>query len=157
MNKQDIINYVCETPANTNRAVLTSMLNNFITEASEGTETFQIIMPAQYVTITDDDVEVTDVDMTGLNDGDKLLFEILVEDNSGERVTFRINYGDGEAHASTEEVIGATEGGLYVTVKKKDETWKLKVTDGSDYTPGSYIIKIVGINILELINAYPQT
>ena len=157
MNKQDIINYVCETPTNTNKAVLTSMLDNFSIEASEEAEASKIIMPAQYVTIVDDDVEVTDVNMTGLNHGDKLLFEVLVESDNEGQVSFRISYGDGEAHTSTEEMVSIAEGGLHVAVKKKDGAWKLKVTDGSDYTPGNYIIKIIKINILELLNAYPQT
>lgn len=158
--KLDVINYVMDSPQNTNKAILDSILDSLTTDsvqtAIENAEAAKVIMPAQYVTITDADVEVTDVDMTGLNNGDKLLFEVLVEGDNEGQVAFRISYGDGEAHASTEEMISIAEGGLHVTVKKTDNVWKLKVTDGSSYVPGSYIIRIIKIEILDAIDAYPR-
>ena len=160
MTKQDIINYVVETPTNTNSAVLSSMLDIFSISTSNDTivaaEASKVVMPAQYVTIVDADVEVTDVDMSGLENREKLLFEILVQGTYDETVVFNIKYGDGEAHTTTNEMVGTTEGGLHVTVKKTDDVWKLKVTDGSTYVPGSYIIKIIKIDILDAINAYPR-
>ena len=116
----------------------------------------EVIMSAQYVTIVDADVEVTDVDMSGLENREKLLFEVLVQGTYDETVVFNIKYGDGEAHTTTNEMVGTTEGGLHITVKKTDDVWKLKVTDGSTYVPGSYIIKIIKIDILDALNAYPR-
>ena len=159
MTKQDIINYVVETPTNTNRAVLSSMLDIFSTSTSNdaiAAEASKVVMSAQYVTIVDADVEVTDVDMSGLENREKLLFEVLVQGTYDETVIFNIKYGDGEAHTTTNEMVGNTEGGLYITVKKTDDVWKLKVTDGSTYVPGSYIIKIIKIDILDALNAYPR-
>lgn len=158
ITKEDIIKYALETPSNTNKAVLESMLNQFSANESaaaiENTEAAKVIMPAQYVTIVDADVEVTDVDMSGLENREKLLFEVLVEGTYEETVFFNIKYGDGEAHTTTNEMIGITEGGLHITVKKTDDVWKLKVTDGSAYVPGSYIIRIIKIDILDAIDAY---
>ena len=160
MTKQDIINYVVETPTNTNKAVLSTMLDQFSASesaaATESVEAAKIVMPAQYVTITDAEVEVTDVDMSGLQNEGKLLFEILVEGTYNEHVNFTIKYGDGEAHTTTNEMIGVTEGGLHITVKKTDDVWKLKVTDGYVYVPGSYIIRIIKIDILDALNVYPR-
>lgn len=188
MTKQDILEYVRTTPYNTNVAVLDGMLETFgasdnkeeielaatenkVYTPDEGKvykkvtvnvpappSAAEVIMPAQYVTITDADVEVTDVDMTGLENREKLLFEVLVEGIYDEQVSFTIKYGDGEAHTDTNEMIGITEGGLHITVKKTDDVWKLKVTDGSGstYIPGSYIIKIIKIDILDAISAYPR-
>ena len=160
MTKQDIIDYVVETPTNTNPAVLSSMLDTFsastANDAIAAAEASKVVMPAQYVTIVDADVEVTDVDMSGLENREKLLFEVLVEGIYEETVFFNIKYGDGEAHTTTNEMIGITEGGLHITVQKTDNVWKLKVTDGSTYVPGSYIIKIIKIDILDAINAYPR-
>lgn len=188
MTKNDILAYITETPTNTNRAVLSHMLDSFesgdnkqeiellaqenkVYTPAEGKvynkvtvnvpappSTAEVIMPAQYVTITDADVEVTDVDMSSLENREKLLFEVLVEGVYEEQVSFTIKYGDGEAHTDTNEMIGITEGGLHITVKKTDDVWKLKVTDGSGstYIPGSYIIKIIKIDILDAISAYPR-
>lgn len=160
MSKQDIIDYVLKTPSNTNPAVLSSMLDIFSASASNDAivvaEASKVVMPAQYVTIVDADVEVTDVDMSGLENREKLLFEVLVEGVYDETVFFNIKYGDGEAHTDTNEMIGITGDGLHITVKKTDDVWKLKVTDGSTYVPGSYIIKIIKIDILDAINAYPR-
>jgi len=160
MNKQNIIDYVLKTPSNTNPAVLGTMLDTFSTSTSNNAiaaaEASKVVMSAQYVTIVDADVEVTDVDMSGLENREKLLFEVLVQGTYDETVVFNIKYGDGEAHTTTNEMVGTTEGGLYITVKKTDDVWKLKVTDGSTYVPGSYIIKIIKIDILDAINAYPR-
>lgn len=162
MTKQDIIDYVVETPTNTNPAVLSSILDTFSASTSNdaitAAEASKVVMPAQYVTIVDADVEVTDVDMSGLENREKLLFEVLVEGTYDETVFFNIKYGDGEVHTTTNEMIGITEGGLHITVKKTDDVWKLKVTDGSGstYVPGSYIIRIIKIDILDAINAYPR-
>lgn len=160
MTKQDIIDYAVKTPTNTNPAVLSSMLDIFSASTSNdaiaAAEASKVVMPAQYVTIVDADVEVTDVDMSGLENREKLLFEVLVQGTYDETVFFNIKYGDGEAHTTTNEIIGITEGGLHITVKKIDDVWKLKVTDGDGYVPGSYIIRIIKIDILDAINAYPR-
>lgn len=160
MTKQDIIDYVVETPTNTNPAVLSSILDTFSASTSNdaiaAAEASKVVMPAQYVTIVDADVEVTDVDMSGLENREKLLFEVLVEGTYEETVFFNIKYGDGEAHTTTNEMIGITEGGLHIIVKKTDDVWKLKVTDGDGYVSGNYIIRIIKIDILDAINAYPR-
>lgn len=157
MTKDEILRYATESPQNTNKAVLSTMLDQLNTSNSTTvTETTNVIMPAQYVTITDADVEVTDVDMSGLQNEGKLLFEILVEGEYNEQISFTIKYGDGEAHTTTNEMIGVTEGGLHVTVKKVDDVWKLKVTNGYVYVPGSYIIRIIKIDILDALDAYPR-
>ncbi len=47
MSKEDVINYVMNSPHNTNRAVLNSMLNTVIQSESEASgEPTNIIMPA---------------------------------------------------------------------------------------------------------------
>lgn len=158
MEKQQLIDYIMDSPENTNPAILSQFIDEISISTSTDieSEASNVIMPAQYITITDAEVEVTDVDMSGLQDKGKLLFEVLVEGEYNEQVSFTIKYGDGEAHTTTEEMIAITEGGLHITVKKKDGVWKLKVTDGDAFVPGSYIIRIVKIDILDAIDAYPR-
>ena len=156
MTKQDIIDYVVTTPHNTNRAVLNSMLNTVIQSESEDSEgPTNIIMPAQYIVVTDSAVEVQDVDMSTLTDKEKLLYRVLIVDT--ETQTFTIHYGDGEAHTTIDEMIGVVhEEPLYITIKKIDDVWTARVTDGSSIIAGNYVIEILKSDVLSIAAVIPR-
>ena len=156
MDKNDIIEYVMNTPHNTNRAVLNSMLNTVIQSESEASgEPTNIIMPAQYIVVTDSVVEVQDVDMSTLTDKEKLLYRVLIVDT--ETQTFTIHYGDGEAHTTTNEITGVVhEEPLYITVKKTDDVWTARVTDGSSIVAGNYVIEILKSDVLSIAAVIPR-
>ena len=156
MTKEDIINYVLESPSNTNRAVLNSMLNIVIQSESEDSEgPTNIIMPAQYIAITDSAVEVQDVDMSTLTDKEKLLYRFLMVDTETE--SFSIHYGDGEAHTTTDEMIGVVhEEPLYITVKKIDDVWTVRVTNGSSIVAGNYVVEILKSDVLSIAAVIPR-
>ena len=156
MTKQDIIEYVMETPHNTNRAVLSSMLNIVIQSESETSEEpTNIIMPAQYIAVTDSAVEVQDVDMSTLTNGEKLLYRVLIVDI--ETKSFSIHYGDGEAHTTIDEMIGVVhEEPLYITVKKTDDVWTARVTDGSSIVAGNYVVEILKSDVLSIAAVIPR-
>ena len=156
MDKNDIIEYVMNTPHNTNRAVLNSMLNTVIQSESEASEEpTNIIMPAQYIVVTDSVVEVQDVDMSTLTNGEKLLYRVLIVDT--ETKTFTIHYGDGEAHTTIDEMIGVVkEEPLYITIKKTDDVWTARVTDGSSIIAGNYVIEILKSDVLSIAAVIPR-
>ena len=156
MDKNDIIEYVMNTPHNTNRAVLNSMLNTVIQSESEASEEpTNIIMPAQYIVVTDSVVEVQDVDMSTLTDKEKLLYRVLIVDT--ETQTFTIHYGDGEAHTTIDEMIGVVkEEPLYITIKKTDDVWTARVTDGSSIIAGNYVIEILKSDVLSIAAVIPR-
>ena len=156
MTKQDIIDYVMTTPHNSNRAVLNSMLNTVIQSESEASEEpTNIIMPAQYIVVTDSVVEVQDVDMSTLTNGEKLLYRVLIVDT--ETKTFSIHYGDGEAHTTIDEMIGVVrEEPLYITIKKTDDVWTARVTDGSSIIAGNYVIEILKSDVLSIAAVIPR-
>ena len=156
MDKNDIIEYVMNTPHNTNRAVLNSMLDTVIQSESEASEEpTNIIMPAQYITVTDSAVEVQDVDMSTLTNGEKLLYRVLIVD--AETKTFSIHYGDGEAHTTTDEMIGVVrEEPLYITVKKTDDVWTVRVTNGSSIVAGNYVVEILKSDVLSIATVIPR-
>ena len=156
MDKNDIIEYVMNTPHNTNRAVLNSMLNTVIQSESEASEEpTNIIMPAQYIVVTDSVVEVQDVDMSTLTNGEKLLYRVLIVDT--ETKTFSIHYGDGEAHTTIDEMIGVVkEEPLYITIKKTDDVWTARVTDGSSIIAGNYVIEILKSDVLSIAAVIPR-
>ena len=156
MDKNDIIEYVMHTPHNTNRAVLNSMLNTVIQSESEASEEpTNIIMPAQYIVVTDSAVEVQDVDMSTLTDKEKLLYRVLIVDT--ETQTFTIHYGDGEAHTTIDEMIGIVhEGPLYITVKKTNDVWTARVTDGSSIVAGNYVVEILKSDVLSIADVIPR-
>ena len=154
MTKEDIINYVLESPSNTNRAVLSSMLNTVIQSESEASELTNIIMPAQYIAVTDSAVEVQDVDMSTLTNGEKLLYRVLIVDV--ETKTFSIHYGDGEAHTTIDEMIGVvSEEPLYITVKKTNDVWTARVSDGSSIVAGNYVVEILKSDVLSIASVIP--
>ena len=156
MTKEDIINYVLESPSNTNRAVLNSMLNIVIQSESEASEEpTDIIMPAQYIVVTDSVVEVQGVDMSTLTNGEKLLYRVLIVDT--ETKTFSIHYGDGEAHTTIDEITGVVkEEPLYITIKKTDGVWTARVTDGSSIIAGNYVIEILKSDVLSIAAVIPR-
>ena len=156
MTKEDIINYVLESPSNTNRAVLDSMLNIVIQSESEASgEPTNIIMPAQYIVVTDSVVEVQGVDMSTLTNREKLLYRVLIVDV--ETQTFTIHYGDGEAHTTIDEMTGMVDGGsLYITVKKTDDVWTARVTDGSNIIAGNYVVEILKSDVLSMATVIPR-
>ena len=156
MDKNDIIEYVMNTPHNTNRAVLNSMLDTVIQSESEASEEpTNIIMPAQYIVVTDSVVEVQGVDMSTLTDKEKLLYRVLIVD--AETKTFSIHYGDGEAHTTTNEMIGIVhEEPLYITVKKTDDVWTVRVTDGSSIVAGNYVVEILKSDVLSIAAVIPR-
>lgn len=156
MDKNDIIDYVMTTPHNTNRAVLNSMLDTVIQSESEASEEpTNIIMPAQYIVVTDSVVEVQDVDMSTLTNGEKLLYRVLIVDT--ETKTFSIHYGDGEAHTTIDEMIGVVkEEPLYITIKKTDDVWTARVTDGSSIIAGNYVIEILKSDVLSIAAVIPR-
>ena len=156
MDKNDIIEYVMNTPHNTNRAVLNSMLNTVIQSESEASEEpTNIIMPAQYIVVTDSAVEVQGVDMSTLTNGEKLLYRVLIVDT--ETKTFTIHYGDGEAHTTIDEMIGVVkEEPLYITIKKTDDVWTARVTDGSSIIAGNYVIEILKSDVLSIAAVIPR-
>lgn len=156
MDKNDILNYVTETPGNTNKAVLNSMLNTVIQSESEASgESTNIIMPAQYIVVTDSVVEVQDVDMSTLTDKEKLLYRVLIVDT--ETQTFTIHYGDGEAHTTIDEITGVVhEGPLYITIKKTDDVWTARVTDGSSIVAGNYVIEVLKSDVLSIAAVIPR-
>ena len=156
MDKNDIIEYVMHTPHNTNRAVLNSMLDTVIQSESEASEEpTNIIMPAQYIVVTDSVVEVQGVDMSTLTDKEKLLYRVLIVD--AETKTFSIHYGDGEAHTTTDEMIGVVhEEPLYITVKKTDDVWTVRVTNGSSIVAGNYVVEILKSDVLSIAAVIPR-
>ena len=156
MTKQDIIDYVVTTPHNPNKAVLSTMLNTVIQSESEASEEpTNIIMPAQYIVVTDSVVEVQDVDMSTLTDKEKLLYRVLIVDT--ETKTFSIHYGDGEAHTTIDEMIGVVhEEPLYITIKKTDDVWTARVTDGSSIIAGNYVIEILKSDVLSIAAVIPR-
>ena len=156
MTKQDIIDYVMTTPHNPNKAVLSTMLNTVIQSESEASEEpTNIIMPAQYIVVTDSAVEVQDVDMSTLTDKEKLLYRVLIVDT--ETQTFTIHYGDGEAHTTIDEMIGIVhEEPLYITIKKTDDVWTARVTDGSSIIAGNYVIEILKSDVLSIAAVIPR-
>ena len=156
MTREDIINYVLESPSNTNRAVLNSMLNTVIQSESEASEEpTNIIMPAQYIVVTDSVVEVQDVDMSTLTNGEKLLYRVLIVDT--ETKTFSLHYRDGEAHTTIDEMIGVVkEEPLYITVKKIDDVWTVRVTDGSSIIAGNYVVEILKSDVLSIAAVIPR-
>ena len=156
MTKQDITEYVLTTPHNTNRAVLNSMLDTVIQSESEASEEpTNIIMPAQYIVVTDSVVEVQDVDMSTLTDKEKLLYRVLIVDT--ETQTFSIHYGDGEAHTTIDEMIGIVhEEPLYITVKKTNDVWTARVTDGSSIVAGNYVVEILKSDVLSIAAVIPR-
>ena len=156
MTKQDIIDYVVTTPHNPNKAVLSTMLDTVIQSESEASEEpTNIIMPAQYIVVTDSVVEVQDVDMSTLTNGEKLLYRVLIVDT--ETKTFTIHYGDGEAHTTIDEMIGIVhEEPLYITIKKTDDVWTARVTDGSSIIAGNYVIEILKSDVLSIAAVIPR-
>ena len=156
MDKNDIIEYVMHTPHNTNRAVLNSMLNTVIQSESEASEEpTNIIMPAQYIVVTDSAVEVQDVDMSTLTDKEKLLYRVLIVDT--ETQTFTIHYGDGEAHTTIDEITGVVhEEPLHITIKKIDDVWTVRVTDGSSIVAGNYVIEVLKSDVLSIAAVIPR-
>ena len=156
MTKQEVINYITETPGNTNPAVLNSILDTVIQSESEASEEpTNIIMPAQYIVVTDSAVEVQDVDMSTLTNGEKLLYRVLMVDT--EVKNFSIHYGDGEAHATINEMIGVVrEEPLYITVKKTDDVWTVRVTNGSSIVPGNYVVEILKSDVLSIAAVIPR-
>ena len=156
MTREDIIKYVLESPSNTNKAVLESILNTVIESESEASEeSTNIIMPAQYIAVTDSAVEVQDVDMSTLTNGEKLLYRVLIVDTETE--TFSIHYGDGEAHATIDEMIGIVhEEPLYITVKKINDVWTARVTDGSSIVAGNYVVEILKSDVLSIAAVIPR-
>ena len=156
MTKEDIISYVLESPSNTNRAVLNSMLDTVIQNESEDSgEPTNIIMPAQYILVTDSAVEVQDVDMSTLTNGEKLLYIVLIVDT--ETQSFSIHYGDGEAHATIDEMIGVVrEEPLYITIKKTDDVWTARVTNGSSIVAGNYVVEILKSDVLSIATVIPR-
>ena len=156
MTREDIINYVLESPSNTNKAVLNSMLNTVIENESEASEeSNNIIMPAQYIAVTDSTVEVQNVDMSTLTNGEKLLYRVLIVDT--ETKTFSIHYGDGEAHTTIDEMIGVVrEEPLYITIKKTDDVWTARVTDGSSIISGNYVVEILKSDVLSIAAVIPR-
>ena len=156
MTKQDIIDYVTTTPHNTNRAVLNSMLDIVIqSESEDSEESTNIIMPAQYIVVTDSAVEVQDVDMSTLTNGEKLLYRVLIVDT--ETQTFTIHYGDGEAHTTIDEMIGVVkEEPLYITVKKIDDLWTVRVTDGSSIVAVNYVVEVLKSDVLSIAAVIPR-
>ena len=156
MTKEDIINYVLESPSNTNKAVLNSMLNTVIQSESEASEEpTNIIMPAQYIVVTDSVVEVQGVDMSTLTNGEKLLYRVLIVDT--ETKTFSIHYGDGEAHTTIDEITGIVhEEPLYITIKKTDDVWTARVTDGSSIIAGNYVVEILKSDVLSIAAVIPR-
>ena len=156
MTREDIISYVLESPSNTNKAVLNSMLNTVIENESEASEeSTNIIMPAQYIAITDSTVEVQNVDMSTLTNGEKLLYRVLIVDT--ETKTFTIHYGDGEAHTTIDEMIGIVhEEPLYITIKKIDDVWTARVTDGSSIIAGNYVVEILKSDVLSIATVIPR-
>ena len=156
MTKQDIIDYVMTTPHNPNKAVLSTMLNTVIQSESEASEEpTNIIMPAQYIVVTDSAVEVQDVDMSTLTDKEKLLYRVLIVDT--ETQTFTIHYGDGEAHTTIDEMIGIVhEEPLYITIKKTDDVWTARITDGSSIIAGNYVIEILKSDVLSIAAVIPR-
>ena len=156
MTKEDVINYVLESPGNTNPAVLNSILDTVIQSESEASEELtNIIMPAQYIVVTDSVVEVQDVDMSTLTNGEKLLYRVLIVDT--ETKTFSIHYGDGEAHTTIDEMIGVVrEEPLYITIKKTDDVWTARVTDGSSIIAGNYVIEILKSDVLSIAAVIPR-
>ena len=156
MTREDIINYILESPSNTNRAVLNSMLNTVIeSESGASEESTNIIMPAQYIAVTDSAVEIQNVDMSALTNGEKLLYRVLIVDTETE--TFTIHYGDGEAHTTINEMIGVVhEEPLYITVKKTDDVWTARVTDGSSIVAGNYVVEILKSDVLSIAAVIPR-
>lgn len=156
MTREDIINYVLESPSNTNKAVLESILNTVIENESEASEeSTNIIMPAQYIVVTDSAVEIQNVDMSTLTNGEKLLYRVLIVDT--ETKTFSIHYGDGEAHTTIDEMIGVVhEEPLYITIKKTDDVWTARVTDGSSIIAGNYVIEILKSDVLSIAAVIPR-
>ena len=156
MTREDIINYILESPSNTNRAVLNSMLHTVIDSDSEASEeSTNIIMPAQYIAVTDSAVEIQNVDMSALTNGEKLLYRVLIVDT--ETKTFSIHYGDGEAHTTINEMIGVVhEEPLYITVKKTDDVWTARVTDGSSIVAGNYVVEILKSDVLSIAAVIPR-
>ena len=156
MGTQEVVDYVMNSPHNTNRAVLNSMLNTVIQSESEASgEPTNIIMPAQYIVVTDSVVEVQDVDMSTLTDKEKLLYRVLIVDT--ETQTFTIHYGDGEAHTTIDEMIGVVhEEPLYITIKKTDDVWTARVTDGSSIVAGNYVVEILKSDVLSIATVIPR-
>ena len=156
MTREDIINYILESPSNTNRAVLNSILNTVIENESEASEeSTNIIMPAQYIAVTDSAVEVQDVDMSTLTNGEKLLYRVLIVDT--ETQTFTIHYGDGEAHTTIDEITGVVhEEPLHITIKKTDDVWTARVTDGSSIVAGNYVVEILKSDVLSIAAVIPR-
>ena len=156
MTKQDIIDYVVTTPHNPNKAVLSTMLDTVIQSESEALEEpTNIIMPAQYIVVTDSVVEVQGVDMSTLTNGEKLLYRVLIVDT--ETQTFSIHYGDGEAHTTIDEMIGIVhEEPLYITIKKTDDVWTARVTDGSSIIAGNYVVEILKSDVLSIAAVIPR-
>ncbi len=105
--------------------------------------------------MTDSVVEVQDVDMSTLTDKEKLLYRVLIVDT--ETQTFTIHYGDGEAHATIDEMIGVVhEEPLYIIIKKTDDVWTARVTDGSSIVAGNYVVEILKSDVLSIATVIPR-
>ena len=93
--------------------------------------------------------------MSTLTNGEKLLYRVLILDT--ERKSFSIHYGDGEAHATIDEMIGVVrEEPLYITVKKIDDVWTVRVTNGSSIVAGNYVVEILKSDVLSIASVIPR-
>ena len=146
MAKSDVINYIMESPQNTNPAVLDTILTDFagefVSETNDSGINETVIVPAQLITIEDDVVELSNVNDSDLLPGDFLFIKGVYNENNN-----RIN-ALGCCKYDIDEING-NMGYLEFAAYKSDDTWYVCIytsEGGQETAANDYAIEITSIS-----------
>ena len=149
MNINDIIEYVMNTPQNTNKAVLSSMLTSLDTTNTNNEITY--VVPPQRIALVENDFGVhmgvlSNVDFSNVNDKDFLLFKILTgpnEDETYDDEDIASNlYTDIEQYSESSNTCGFENTHMIFMMQQFDGVWVCAAYDASENTNITGIIEV---------------